>query len=381
MKRNRLADIRKDYHCSIIGTCLSLEDVRSAFEKAHVTLPKELPDYEVHGMAVKAAGSETRLANKLNDLLDSRHRAEVYQASKCTCTSELVGYWDWKFSDGQIAGAYWAVVSHSMCSINLLQRAFGQVHMVSHITGATERTRREKIIQLQQRVEGLGDEVQKQKKELSQIYDDLRDSRKQNRDQERCNRALESRCRELENQLETLRAGGSEPDALENLRSKLQRTSHHRDQLETRVHELTEDYQHVRECNHLLLNLMNDRRGPDCAACDDDCARTELPDLENKTVLLVGGRMSIVPHYRSIVEVMNGRCLHFDGGVEQSMGMLESLLPRADIVVCFLNCLSHNAANLVKRNGKSDNKQVLMLKNSGVTSFKHALESGIRAGR
>jgi hypothetical protein len=75
---------------------------------------------------------------------------------------------------------------------------------------------------------------------------------------------------------------------------------------------------------------------------------------------------------------MNGTCVHHDGGDEQSMKVLANLVPKADIIVCFLNCVSHGASSCVKKISKDDNQRIIMLKTSGLTTFKKELEK--RAG-
>jgi hypothetical protein len=136
-----------------------------------------------------------------------------------------------------------------------------------------------------------------------------------------------------------------------------------------------EEAEQLRECNPMLRELLRRSFHRPCEEYGGAVGGyTGIIDLRNKTVLLVGGRTSSIPQYRSLVEVMNGTCVHHDGGQEQSMTVLQNLVPRADIIVCFLNCVSHDASKCVKKSFKSEKQRIIMLKNSGLSSFKRELE-------
>ena len=47
------------------------------------------------------------------------------------------------------------------------------------------------------------------------------------------------------------------------------------------------------------------------------------PNLGGRAIAYVGCRRSLVQHYRSLVEQLNGRFIHHDGGVEDNRSALE----------------------------------------------------------
>lgn len=71
-------------------------------------------------------------------------------------------------------------------------------------------------------------------------------------------------------------------------------------------------------------------------------------DLGGQAILYVGGRPSLLPFLRAAVESRNGCLLHHDGGFEQATRCLEGLVERADVVVCPIECVSHDACLRVK---------------------------------
>ena len=67
------------------------------------------------------------------------------------------------------------------------------------------------------------------------------------------------------------------------------------------------------------------------------------PDLNNRTILYIGGRLQAVAHFKRLVEDCNGSFAHHDGGMEESIGRLKSLFGRADAVIFPVDCVSHAA--------------------------------------
>jgi hypothetical protein len=107
-----------------------------------------------------------------------------------------------------------------------------------------------------------------------------------------------------------------------------------------------------------------------------DEASTQLPcgaALAGRGVLCVGGRASLVEHYRILVERCQGEFVHHDGGMETNVGRLQSQLAAADVVICLTGNVSHAAYYVVKRHCKQHGKPCVLLKNGAVSSFAQGL--------
>jgi hypothetical protein len=101
-------------------------------------------------------------------------------------------------------------------------------------------------------------------------------------------------------------------------------------------------------------------------------SRAEIEaDLARRRVLCVGGKTSLVPHYRQLVERARGEFVHHDGGVEHHLSRLPALLSAADAVICLAADCSHSAYRLAKRYCKAKGKPCALLATSSV----HALSS------
>ena len=95
--------------------------------------------------------------------------------------------------------------------------------------------------------------------------------------------------------------------------------------------------------------------------------------LSGKRVLYVGGRSSLVAHYKVLAEKFGCELIHHDGGREQSAHRLWELLGCADAVVCPVDCVSHEACSLVKQACKGCLKPLILARSSGLSSLARSL--------
>jgi hypothetical protein len=138
-RRSKIWDIAPSLHCSIIGTCLSAAELRQFFVKLGDATAKTATDYTLHSYGVRAAGKHDRLGKLLNKTLDNRHEAAIRRSAKASSTARVRELWLEAFEQGNIPGGYWAVLTHPATDRPLVEEAFGQVHMLSHMVGSSNR--------------------------------------------------------------------------------------------------------------------------------------------------------------------------------------------------------------------------------------------------
>jgi hypothetical protein len=98
------------------------------------------------------------------------------------------------------------------------------------------------------------------------------------------------------------------------------------------------------------------------------------PDrLAGRALLYVGGRPNQVSHIRALAEGVGVQFLHHDGGIDDRSGLLAGLVGRADIVMFPVDCVSHEAAGIVKRLCRQTAKPYLALRSTAASSFIAAL--------
>src|SRR5262245_23181360 len=136
-KRLKLWEITGGTHCSIIGTCLSHEDLLALAKRCRLNVPADLPSYEVHSFFVNRAAEDGAIARALHKLLDQKFEGTIRKVSRCACENELTSVWEAEYASGRVSGAYWAFMSQAQLPADLKLRIFGEVHMLSHVLGRT----------------------------------------------------------------------------------------------------------------------------------------------------------------------------------------------------------------------------------------------------
>ena len=137
--RLRIWEIEPGWHCSIIGTCLSLSEINNLAKKMSLnTVKKKTLDVDayLHGYFVKEAGNNSVVAKFLNKVLNKKFAHTIKQFQKLKDIDKLSIAWDRAFEEGNIPGPSWAVMSHHLTQEEVGRRAYGQVHMLSHLVGS-----------------------------------------------------------------------------------------------------------------------------------------------------------------------------------------------------------------------------------------------------
>lgn len=103
------------------------------------------------------------------------------------------------------------------------------------------------------------------------------------------------------------------------------------------------------------------------------CPQTGLP-CGARCLLYVGGRLRLCKHYRALAERNGWSFIHHDGGLEVGLGRLAAVLPRADTVICPVDCVSHGAMQRVRHFCKQSPTQLVLLRSASLSAFAKALE-------
>ena len=148
--RLRLGNLDPHLHCSIIGTCLSTGELRKLMRETMDV--SGASDLAIHQEAVRRTGSETPMARRLHKALDRRHAAVVQRFERLRDAESLEKAWKECLQTGDVPGAYWALMTQRRSCPGLRQRAFGDVHMLSHLVGAANRADIRRLVELDARM-------------------------------------------------------------------------------------------------------------------------------------------------------------------------------------------------------------------------------------
>jgi septal ring factor EnvC (AmiA/AmiB activator) len=266
---------------------------------------------------------------------------------------------------GDIPGAYWAVLTHPATTNELVKKVFGEVHMLSHLVGAANRADIRRLRQLEDDNAALAATITRQQRQLRDGF-----------------MARDEAIRRLTDVL-ARRAGEMAPANDADARALS-------DALAEREKRLSEEVARrialTRRLDKLTAELTEASRGRQSAERERDALVAELAvaesqierlipvegeerdslDLHQLCVLYVGGRSHQIPQLKDLVERLNGRFLHHDGGVEHNAALIPGLISRAHIAVFPVDCISHEAAAAVKRSCRLMQKRYLPLRTASL---------------
>jgi hypothetical protein len=373
-RRTRIWELASYLHCSIIGTCLSTGELRSTLRKSGFVV-EGVTDHDLHGQAVGLAARHDRPAKMLNKALDLRHGLVIRQFEKAESEAELTALWGEARQRGDIPAGYWALLTHALASDALIRRVFGEVHMLSHLVGAANRADIRRLSQLEEENAALREKLERQQ---LQHHDSLashearilkltellaqrpaEDSRDPTQDS---SGAFEQMASDLERRL------GAETRRRSALEERLQRCQDELSAEQSRSL-AAEEREAVlrREIEALERVVASDEPA-------ESSAKAPAAALDGLALLYVGGRPKQVWQARAAIESLGGRFLHHDGGIDDNGALLAGLVSRADLAAFPVDCISHDAAGMVKRLCRQSAKPFLPLRSAGTGSLLAALD-------
>jgi hypothetical protein len=138
--RKRVWEVRAGSRCSIIGTCLTLGELRKIAKRTGFTEdPHRLTDYDLHGMIVAKMDTENSVSVAVQKHLDAKFEGAIRKAKSLESDEEFFSFWEAAIDAGLVPGAYWSVMTHPALSFDAEVRIYGEIHMMSHICGASNR--------------------------------------------------------------------------------------------------------------------------------------------------------------------------------------------------------------------------------------------------
>ena len=369
-RRTRIWEFSVNLHCSIVGTCLTTAELRHIVDKLKAGAAASASDHDLHQCGVMLAGHRASGAKFLQKALDRRHRAAIARFAKARDAAAVLALWDEALRQGDIPGAYWAALTHPEATEDVIKRAFGDVHMLSHLVGAANRADIRRLRQLEEDNAALAGKLQRQQRQLQDGF-----------------AARDETIRSLNDMLARRAAqraddAAAQPDdaatvdrLIRDLDRRLARETARRERSDQRLRELA-----AKEQAHAV-----DRKTHEAALQELDVAERHLAalaqphggddalDLAGLTLLYVGGRAHQVPLLKGLVERAGASFLHHDGGIEHGSALLPGLIGRADRVLFPVDCISHDAVAAIKRVCRQTGKAYDPLRTTSLASLLTAL--------
>lgn len=363
-RRRRIWDLGTSLHCSIIGTCLSTDELRRLLRKAGVGGP-DASDHALHGIGVGLVATQGVGAKLVNKALDERHRAAIRRFEAAKDAAALRSLWREAMAAGDIPGSYWAALTHPSADQALVSDVFGDVHMLSHLVGAANRADIRRLAEQDKGIAALREKVARQQQRLQVEVTD-RDAR--------ILALQELLAARTQDSTPAAPSATHEMDRLiSNLQSRLHREIARREAGEVReaaARRAMVEEQAARQ----RLEFQVAELAAEVAAIEATLGEPQVSSPAPSpfgTVLYVGGRSGQTTQLRRVAERVGAELLHFDA--EQGATMLPGLVGRADLVVFPVDCVSHDAALGVKRLCRQLDRPFRPLRSTGAASLLAAL--------
>ena len=383
-RRRRLWELDAHAHCPVVGVCLPIAALRRIADKV-LGGQALADDYELHCGVIAECRTRTRMAEAVQRELDRRCMLALRQSSTAKTPEALAAWWQHAAQGKDVAGAFWATLTHPRCTPVLEHLVLGEVHMLQHQVGMARRVDLQHFESLIEENGVLARELgaaqqrsarqaeqQRQRSELQQSQivqlraqligrDTLIASLREQM------QSLETAAPDLRSRFELTRENARQTERILQLERAVLQARHDADRQRLRADELAADLQrrHVQQV--------------DAAAADDTAldtntnTNTDASRLDERAVLCVGGRPASVPVYRQLIERTGGRFLHHDGGDEDSAARLDATLAAADLVICQTGCISHDAYWRVKDHCKRTGKRCVFVESPSTAGLKRAL--------
>ncbi|MES2161171.1 MAG: DUF2325 domain-containing protein [Pseudomonadota bacterium] len=369
-RRRRLWELGHACHCPLVGVGFPLGVLRKLVDK--VTSGEVLADdYEVHVGAVTECGSRNRLSEALQKELERRYAAVLLRFRAAKSTAQVAGMWNTAVANGDVAGAFWAGLTHPRCNAELEEQMCRDLHMVQHQAGACVRADINKFnATLADNARLAHDLAKAQQRAAALLADKSADAEKH------AAQLMQQRAQAVgkDSMIDSLKA------ELAQLRESIPGLES-RAKLAERLVQMEERERAMRnQITELKLELAKLQTAAEPAPIQEETRQLvehvmRMPlSLNDRAVLCVGGRSGNVATYRELIEREGAQFAHHDGGLEDNANRLDASLAAADLVICQTGCISHSAYWRVKDYCKRTGKRCVFIDNPSISSLARGLE-------
>jgi hypothetical protein len=383
-KRTRLWELDAHLHCAVIGTCLSATELRKLGQKCRAPYGDGAQgDYKLHSYMVGLARHSHGAGKVLHKYLERKYARNIKAFSLASSPIELKTVWEGAKAQGDIAGPFWAVLTHELATSELIADIYGEVHMLSHLAGASNRADHRELATLKSSLDQMQAEMDELRKShrrsldkrdhlIGELKTELNDANVKAR-----------KCDELEALLLSERDGESIARLERRIDCLMSRVIQETDRADMTQNRLVE-MEALK--NEMALGLQHkDQRIFELENVSLPAEKSQVPclqsdgcagkgDLCGRCIAYVGGQTKQAAFFRAQVERRNGQFIHHDGGLHDGQARLTSILNQADAVLFPVTCVSHEATREIKRICMKHKKPFVPLRSQGMSAFTRGLD-------
>ncbi len=371
-RRHNLNEIDR-FLCPLVGTCLTLKETQKIAR--HFKYVGDTSAYKLHIWIIEACRELPAVAKYVQKFMDRKYRLTLNRIDACAAP-ELNLAWQEALKEGQIAGAFYAVITRADAPDAVLNEVFGDIHMMSHLQGAEARAELKEFGQLRQGNKVLQDRVKRLTGQVETVKIEREECKRRLCHQEAELAVLRRKIAHLEQELNSL-IEGRDFDKLKaenrEMAARLNQEQRTRERLEMRLMQET-----VRQLPVMYLSPTAQDPAPEATEVQEEtcplASGEKCHRFCNKSILLVGGPERRESHYRRLVEEdFGGIFMRHDGDCRNGQARLVNMVRQAEVVICPISCTSHQAYHCVKKWCKKLNKPCVLMHNTGVGALTRTL--------
>lgn len=371
--RKKLWEFPHNFQCSIIGTCLTLNEARKVGRKFGVTSddPTQL-DATVHSFIVRESSKQGLVSTHVCNLLNRKFEGMIRKSAAADTPPKVLAFWREACRTGLVPSGYWAALTNPALDEDGLIRIFSDVHMLSHINGSnnvalmrrlahTERALEENLEKQSdlQRRSAVRERNLKRKIDIETAKTNMARQQLEGRAKEQepekktDKKSLDSTLQKLHLQNGTLKQA---------LCEKNRELAAAKDILKARDKTIADLRKLVETCERQLQTTSASK------------GMAVQPAIDGMQFLYVGGRPQTKLRIQNLVQQQGADLVCHDGGkTKSSICSLRTLIESSTAVFMPVDRVSHASALETKRLCRQCNKPFIAMKSCSMSCFRQAL--------
>jgi len=382
-ERSKIWALEEASRCTIVGTCLSLDELVSFSQRYHFSA--SLNDtFSLHSEVMDRIATRNSVSEAIQKHLDLKYQIFLLRFESAKTDAEVLNLWKKCYAHGDIAGALWAALTHEQASSESIGKIYSDIHMHSHQMGAGQITNARRLAQLEKDHVELEVMMAIQKQRHVHVEAKLRRRFQETLAEVEHLRQAQKDMSALQARMKTIESGR----AMTEMGQRLMKLTVTNEQLQSSVKQATFLEQALQVANDKIAELTHER---DVLAAQRDSLKIFLQSgnvsnipcnpshshntsqIKNCCVICVGGRAAQFPKYRLLAEQFGIYLIHHDGGQNDALSRLPEIINQADVVICSTDRISHAVYYRLRRFCRRNGKTCLLFRESGVSSFALAL--------
>jgi len=377
LQLKRIWEIQNNFKCPVLGSCLTIEEHKRILKKTGHKI-KKIKAHEVHRAVMGYMNDENHVSIKTDRYLSHKYR-DIIAEFKSLEPEAFFAEWKNGFRNGKMDGLFYLAAIRNDLPDEFMENIFGDTHMLCHANmEEVMKSRRafsmqenaaQKLARMLQQEKRLARELKQKhsitEQKLKTAEHNLQKIKKNQSTGKSYAPILQIKKEEvqLKDKIITLKERDSEQTL------EIRNMQNENRSLRTQLLDLQSiNYRLAEEVSDLIEKLTPCfEKGNQC---QDKCIKYQLC---SKRILIVGGITKIKHLYKQLVESSGGEFDYHDGYMNNGKINIESRVMRADLVICPVNCNSHNACQMVKKLCRKFDRPVKMLANSSLSSISDAL--------